>query len=203
MVYMNKDDSPQPGPERRPSHPELNTGTGTQREELIKRFFRGQVENTFEARMGVVDPPLVDHVSAILAEFVRTDNMYALRSVRGQRLTTVTDMLEEARQREGVAKAKVHLHIGKLTLFLEGYLPETAEFIRKTTKDYLIDYKQQGKRSYWIASTLPTSDVDPHSNVDPEVLKGLSNQYELCCYGLGEVRKGIEENGGLHRLLLF
>ena len=61
-------------------------------------------------------------------------------------------------------------------------------------KDALIDYQQQGKRAYWIASTIPVEVKEEAA--PPDVLKRLSEQFELCVYGLGEVRRQWENQGG-------
>ena len=51
-------------------------------------------------------------------------------------------------------------------------------------KDHFIDYCEQGKRSYYIASTFAD---DPYREEAP-VLRRLSEQFELCAYGLSQVR---------------
>ena len=54
--------------------------------------------------------------------------------------------------------------------------------------DHLLDYCQQGKRSYYIASTM-RSDENAHQS---EILERLSHEFELCAYGLGELRREWE-----------
>ena len=103
----------------------------------------------------MADPPLVDYIAELLVRFVRADELYTVRSVRGQRLVAVADMLAEAQHREGPARQQVHRHIGDFTLFWTGVYPEVVEGLRRGSKDALIDYPQQGKRAYWIASTIP------------------------------------------------
>jgi hypothetical protein len=152
---------------------------------VIRRFFGGLTEFAFESRLGVADPPLVDYIAELLVRFVRSDELYAVRSVRGQRLVAVTDMLAEAQHREGPARQQVHRHIGDFTLFWTGVYPEVVERLRRGSKDALIDYQQQGKRAYWIASTIPTEKEKP----TPDVLKRLSEQSVLGVYGRGEVRR--------------
>ena len=71
------------------------------RTSAIRRFFTGLTEYAFHARLGVADPPLVDYIAELLVRFVRCDELYRVRSVRGQRLMQVTDMLAEAQHREG------------------------------------------------------------------------------------------------------
>jgi len=162
------------------------------RDELLRRFFAGLTEYAFAVRMGVADPPLVDYVSEMLVRFVKSDAIYGVRTPRGERLSQVTDMLAEARQREGSARQKVHRHIGDFTLFWTGVYPEVVDHLRRGSKDALIDYQQQGKRAYWIASTIP---VEKETDPD-DVLKRLSEQFDLCVYGLGEVRRQWEQQGG-------
>jgi hypothetical protein len=64
--------------------------------------------------------------------------------------------------------------------------------MRRRGMDALIDYPQQGKRAYWIASTIPVEEeAAPNA-----VLKRLSEQFDLCVYGLGEVRRQWEHHSG-------
>ncbi len=159
---------------------------------IIRRFFAGATEYAFHTRLGVADPLLVDYIAELLVRFVRSDDLYLVRTTRGQRLMQVTDMLAEAQHREGPARRQVHRHIGDFTLFWTGVYPEIAEGMRRGSKDAFIDYQQQGKRAYWIASTIPVEEKTPES----DVLKRLSEQFELCVYGLGEVRRQWEQHGG-------
>jgi hypothetical protein len=157
-----------------------------------RRFFTGLTEYAFEARLGVADPPLVDYIAELLVRFVRSDDLYPVRSLRGQRLVQVSDMLAEAQHREGPARQQVHRHIGDFTLFWTGVYPEVVDALRRGNKDALIDYRQQGKRAYWIASTIPVE----KTAAPADILKRLSEQFELCVYGLSEVRRQWEERDG-------
>ncbi len=166
---------------------------------VIRRFFTGLTEYAFQGRLGVADPPLIDYIAELLVRFVRSDELYPVRSVRGQRLVAVADMLAEAQHREGPARQQVHRHIGDFTLFWTGVYPEVVDRLRRDSKDALIDYQQQGKRAYWIASTIPVEKETPA----PEVLKRLSEQFDLCVYGLGEVRRQWEKSGDADAPLLL
>jgi hypothetical protein len=173
------------------------------REQVLRRFFAGVTEFAFETRLGMADPPLVDYIAELLVRFVRSDELYRLRSTRGARLVQVTDMLAEAQQRQGPARRQVHRHIGDFTLFWTGVYPEMIDAIRRGSKDALIDYQEQGKRAYWIASTIPfAEEVEPEA-AEPEVLARLSEQFELCVYGLGEVRRQWEQSGEADAPLLL
>ena len=157
--------------------------------ELLHRFFAGMSEHTFQAQLGIADPPLIDYVTDLLVRFVRSDAVYRIRSLNGQPLAQVAIMMSEAENRIGDAKRDVHRHIGDFTLFWVGVYPEALERMQSSTKkDHLVDYCAQGKRAYWIASTI-SSEGD---SSDGELLGRLSREFEMCAYGLREVRREWE-----------
>lgn len=162
------------------------------RAQVLRRFFSGLTEFAFHTRLGVADPPLVDYLSELLVRFVRYDELYPVRSPRGERLVQVSDMLVEAEHRAGTARQQVHRHIGDFTLFWTGVYPEVADGFRRSGKDAFLNYQQQGKRAYWIASTIPANEDEAPA----DILKRLSEQFELCVYGLSEVRRQWEERDG-------
>ena len=102
-------------------------------------------------------------------------------------------MLAEAQARQGSARRRMHRHIGDLTLFWLGVYPEIAKRMRQGRADSLIDYCDQGKKNYYIASTLPPAAEEPATD---DVLQRLSDNFELCVYGLGEVRRQWEQREG-------
>jgi hypothetical protein len=65
--------------------------------------------------------------------------------------------------------------------------------MRQGRADSLIDYCDQGKKNYYIASTLPPAAEEPATDA---VLQRLSDNFELCVYGLGEVRRQWEQREG-------
>lgn len=157
--------------------------------EQLRNLFAALTEQTFQIQYGVADPPLVDYLSNLLVKFVRVDAIFRLRDVAGRRLDEVADMLLEAEQREARPQREYHRHIGDFTLFWTGVYPEALKRLRGwDRKDALIDYQQQGKRSYYIASTLAERETDPPANV----LRRLSHEFELCSAGLHRVRQEWE-----------
>ena len=154
--------------------------------EPLRRFFAGVAENAFAVRLGMADPPLVDYISDLLVRFTHRDSLYCIRDARGRRLTEVVEMLSEAAERVGLAKRRVHRHIGDFTLFWTGMYPEALSTQSPLpAMDSLIDYAEFGKRAYWIASTIESETQD---ETPGEVLERLSAQFELCSYGLKEIR---------------
>lgn len=157
--------------------------------EPLRRYFAGLTENTFHVQLGVVDPPLIDYLSDLLARFVRSDAIYRIRNLVGQPVQQVAEMLCEAEQRVGEARRDVHQHVGDFTLFWTGVFPEMLRRMQdRHTSDHLLDYCVQGKRAYWIASTIA---ADPEG-APAEILERLSRNFELCAYGLREVRREWE-----------
>ncbi len=166
------------------------------RSSTLRRFFSGITECTFQSRLGVADPELLDYISDLLVRFVRLDAVCKIRDLTGRPLTEIAEMICEAEQRVGDARREVHRHIGDYALFWSGVYPESVR--RKTKplrKDSMFDYCQQGKRAYLIASTIETDEANER-NAPTQVLQRLSNEFELCVYGLREVRREWEARDG-------
>jgi hypothetical protein len=163
------------------------------RPETLYRFFAGLTEYAFETRLGVADPRLIDYLTDMLARFVRYEALLNIRSTNGQRLEEVAEMLVEADARVGEAKRSAMQHIGDFTLYWTGLYPEALKRLAKVPrKDYFLDYCEHGKRAYQIASTIPANPPDE----ERDILERLSHDYELCVYGLGEVRREWERRDG-------
>ncbi len=159
---------------------------------VLGRFLSGLTETTFHGQLGVADPPLVDYLVGLLMRFVHRDAVYSVRDLKGRRLDEVAEMMAEAQARVGLPQREVHRHIGDYTLFFSGVFPEAlAKRRRANRKDHLVEYAQQGKRAYWIASTLGNEEHAAES----DVLARLSSEFELCAYGLNQVRRQWEQRG--------
>lgn len=162
----------------------------TRRTQLpLFRFFQGLAEYTFQTRLGVADPPLVEYVAALLYRFMHVDGVFAVRNPTGRRLEELAEMLIEAEARLGNPRREVHRHIGDFALFWTGVYPEALRRrSRQPRLDHFIDYCEQGKRAYYIASTIRDEENDEES----DVLARLSHEFELCAFGLSELRKEWE-----------
>ena len=160
----------------------------------LRRFFAGLTEQAFLDTLGLADPPLTDYLSQLLSRFIHFDAVYRLHDSQGRRLEEVAEMLIEAESLppEGRTRREVYRHIGDFTLFWTGVYPEIADRMRHGRKDSLLDYTDQGKRNYFLASTIPAGDA----TAPDAVLKRLSDNFELCVYGLGEVRRQWSERDG-------
>ncbi len=158
----------------------------------LRKFFTALTEQTFIESLGVGDPKLTDYVSDLLVRFAHVDAIWKLRAAQDKPLTEVAEMMAEANVecRSTGSTREIHRHIGDFTLFWSGAYPEALKYLRASLcKDHLIDYPQQGKRSYWIASQY---DDEPYREQAP-VLRRLSENFELCAYGLSQVRREWEK----------
>jgi hypothetical protein len=157
----------------------------------LRRMFSALTEQAFLDTLGIGDPKLVDYLSLLLSRFLHMDAVHRLRNAEGKRLEEVAEMIQEAEAlpQTGSTRREYHRHIGDFTLFWTGVFPEGLKRLRSVfSRDHLIDYTQQGKRSYYIASTF---EGDPYQEEAP-VLRRLSDEFELCAYGLHQVRQEWE-----------
>src|SRR5262249_44889394 len=122
----------------------------------LHRLFRGLTEHAFMTELGIGDPPLVGYVAELLAGFVPSAAVWRLRDPQGRPLTAVTAMVAAAEAADDTARRReCHRHVGDYTLFWTGVYPEALAKLRgKGSPDALINYQEQGKRSYYLASTL-------------------------------------------------
>jgi len=161
-----------------------------ERQETIEKYFAGIAENTFHTQLGVVNPPLVNYVTNLLIRFVRLDNFYRVRSISGKPIMDVDELVGEATMRLGDAKREILQYIGDFTLFWLGVFPESFQKNGERTAKYN-NFCEHGSRSYEIASQIETTDEEAP---DSEVLETLSESFELCAYGIQEVRRECERN---------
>ncbi len=158
----------------------------------LHRLFRGLTEYAFMNELGIGDPSLVGYVAGILANFVPSETLWRVRDQKGQRLSQVTEMIALAEAADDAERRReCHRHVGDFTLFWTGVYPEALGKLQgKGTADALINYQEQGKRSYYVASTLSVG-----SEHGP-VFRRLSEQFELCAFGLSRVRREWEKIDG-------
>jgi hypothetical protein len=127
----------------------------------------------------------------LLIRFTKTDALHRIRQLNGRRATEVVTMMTEAQHRIGVAKREVHRHIGDFTLFWTGLYPESLRGLQTSDKsDQFVSYCNEGKKAYEIAAEIGE---DERSEVSNSLLHRLSEQFEMCAYGLREIRRQWEE----------
>lgn len=165
-------------------------------EGVLHRYLCGVAEQTFQAELGVADPSLIDYVSDLLIRFIRMESVQDLRDPAGRRLRHLSAMLAEAESRIGDAKRAVHRHIGDYALFWAGLFPDAVQ--RRAGGDGFHVYCEHGKRAYQVASSIESDTLPPS-----HVLEQLSDEFEMCAYGLHEVQRELQrrdedgDSGGL------
>lgn len=152
----------------------------------LRRMFFASIENIFQTELGIADPTLTDYLAELLCRFVRFDAIHGIRDTEGRRLVEVAEMLVEAEYRSGGPRREIYRHIGDFTLFWSGLYPEALTALPSTPKqDHLIDYCEQGKRSYYLASTYNEGRFAEQA----PLLRRLSDEFEICGLGLSRVRQ--------------
>ena len=130
------------------------------------------------------------YLTDMLTQFAHIDNIYQVRNAQGMPLSEVAEMLLEADVSANAPsfdhERAVHKHIGDFTLFWAGIYPEALKHLRAPSRaDHLIDYVRQGKQSYYIVSTFQYGRYAQ----DAGLFRQLSEDFELCIYGLNLVRR--------------
>jgi hypothetical protein len=154
----------------------------------LHKMFRGLTEYAFMKELGIGDPSLVGYVAGLLVSFVPSQGVWRLCDFQGRQLTQVTQMVAEAEAASVERRRECHRHVGDFTLFWTGVYPEALSALQQRGKaDALISYQQQGKRSYYVASTLS------QGSDQGTVFRRLSDEFELCAFGLSCVRREWEK----------
>ncbi len=158
--------------------------------ETLRRFFTGIAEQTFQVQMGIVDPLLTDYISELLLRFVRTENLQRLRRADGRPVHNLGQMVLEAESRIGTAHRRIHRQIGDYALFWAGLFPESIGGPSSDLDEQPFGaFCVHGQRAYLIASSIET---DEQEEAPGEVLERIGRQFQMCAYGLREVRREWE-----------
>lgn len=166
------------------------------RDHPLRRLFERLVFQAFFETVRLPDAAVARYLADMLTRFVHMDQIYRLRDARGRRLEEVAEMLMEGdvllNARSFAREREVHKHIGDFTLFWTGVYPEALRLLRAVwRKDHLIDYVNQGRKSYYIASTFDMGEYRDEART----LRKLSQWFEYCIYGLHLVRQEWERLG--------
>jgi hypothetical protein len=156
-------------------------------------LFEQLIERAFLTGVGVYDSQVYKYLADVLTDFAHVKRLYKVRTLAGRPISEIADMLAEAsvgmnatsfnRERE------VHKHIGDFALFWTGLYPEALPRLQSACrKDQLIDYVAQGKSSYAIAASHNYGAYRDEA----QVLRRLSDDFEVCMYGLNIVRREMD-----------
>lgn len=162
----------------------------------LRRLFHLLTERSLGGKIGYEDPQVIGYLTDLLTDFTHIDNVYKIRNTSGQPVEEVAELLLEGDLLHRAAsidrEREVHKHIGDYTLFMAGLFPEAVQRRRTRrvvmSRDALIDYVKTGKRSYGIVGEFTFGD---YGEVAP-LYRKLSEQFELCVFGLGYVRSDLD-----------
>lgn len=139
-------------------------------------------------------PPndVLDYLTGLFLEFLRTDSLFAVRSEDGQPVTSVIELLAEADVRIKAnsfeRERTVHKFIGDFILFWSGVDPVNLNRFRASSgQDIACDYTRQGQESYYVVSTF---DHPPYDETAP-VFRKLSHEFEAFSFVVNQVNHRI------------
>jgi hypothetical protein len=99
-------------------------------------------------------------------------------------------MLAIVQQEPPAVARDEYRHIGDYTLFWSGLYPEALHRFRHPSRaDHLLDYREAGKQAYRLAAALEPLE----ERATRCLLETLSEEYDTCVAGLGEVRRAWGE----------
>jgi hypothetical protein len=146
-------------------------------------FFSWLVRRSFRD-LGIRDAEVADYVSALLANFARTENLYRIRAYHGTRLETAVEMLLEANlswySEQWDREKEIRRHIGDYILFMAGIFREWVE--RQSFLDF---YLEEGRRAYRTVSEYHQAFYRPGSRLYSE----LSKNFEFYVGALDYMKK--------------
>jgi hypothetical protein len=155
----------------------------------LRQLFGSLVDGAFLNTVGCYDSKVTGYLAEVLTDFLHMRRVYKVKNLAGKPLTEVADMLIEADVRLNATsfnrEREVHKHIGDFTLFWSGLYPDSLPKLQSSyRKDHLLDYIEQGKSSYAIAATHNYGAYKDEA----KILKRISDDFEVCLYGLHAVR---------------
>jgi hypothetical protein len=169
---------------------------GVPRGHPLHRLLASLTERNFSTHLGWRDTEVIRYVADVLVDFVHIERLFKIRDARGRRVEEVAEMLAEGdvmhRASSADRERDVHKHIGDYTLFMTGLFPEYLRRQRSgrpvVSPDALLDFIQVGKRSYRIVAEITHQ---PDEETAP-LFRKLSENFELCVFGLGYVRADLD-----------
>lgn len=187
----------------------------------LDRFFRGLAEHAFHGRLGVVDPPLVDYVSALLLRFIRNEHLRSLPGgdvVAGDQLVLMLAALpppvgDRARGDDSAGSSgrqepfagREEPFAGRQEPFAQGRhgmeYRHIGDYTLFWTGLYPEALRRRGPRAaglddYRVAGKRAywiASTCAADADADRTLLERLSADYDTCAEGLAEVRRAWGE----------
>ena len=153
----------------------------------LHRLFRGLTEIHVHGRARHRRPALVGYVADLLARFVPSPKIWRLRDAQGRRLTEVAEMVAEAEATpDDERRRECHRHVGDFTLFWTGVYPEALAQLQVASRrpPHRLSRPRASGRTTWPAPSTARGARPPR----------LSDEFELCAFGLSRVRREWERH---------
>jgi hypothetical protein len=158
----------------------------------LEPFFQQAVRDSYEGKLGLHDPDVINYVSRVLCDFSEANGLFRAQGPAGYSLEELEARMLAADPVNGTARSfdeerATRRYLGDYALFVAGMLPEAvdngaAEPTRRPTLGELI---KAGKESYYIVSQF---NVFEYKKEAP-LFTRLSEQFERYILGLALVRE--------------
>ncbi len=159
----------------------------------LEPFFLQAVRDSYEGKLGLHDPDVINYVARVLCDFSETDSLFRGPDGAGhpmeelQAMTLASDPVNGSAPSFDAERA-MRRYLGDYALFVAGMVPEAidtgsvGEHLRRPTLGELI---KLGKESYFIVSQF---NVFEYKKEAP-LFTRLSDQFERYILGLALVRE--------------
>lgn len=140
------------------------------------------------------DVGIATYIAGLLVDLCHIDNLYRIRDAQGKQLEDVAEMLIASNPlldgRSFIYEREVRKHIGDYTLFFAGLFPEHVSRIHHQRRrlDSFVDYLKAGKESYAVVASFNQFEFKK----DAPLFKRLSENFELCVFGLNLVKQDLD-----------
>jgi hypothetical protein len=158
----------------------------------LEPFFQQAVRDSYEGKLGLHDPDVINYVSRVLCDFSEANSLFKTRDAAGHPKEELDAMILAADPINGTASSfdaerAMRKYIGDYALFVAGMVPEAIDSgaSEKNRRPTLGELIKAGKESYFIVSQF---NVFEYKKEAP-LFTRLSEQFERYILGLALVRE--------------
>ena len=178
----------------------INQPNDSSSSSVLGRFLTGINESVFLTKLGIANIELVNYLNGLLIQFIRADAILIPNGKTDHTARKIIEMLDVAETSMAPERRDIYQAIGDYTLFWVGVYPESLNKRQtRQTTNWIHNFTRQGKKCYALASEMKPAALQPSE----QVLHCLSQQYELCAFGLRESRREWEQYCSQPSQLIF
>jgi hypothetical protein len=160
----------------------------------LEHFFQQAVRDSYEGKLGIHDPGVINYVSRVLCDFSEADSLFKTRGAAGHAMHELEAMVTASDPINGSAPSfdaerAMRKYIGDYALFVAGMVPEAIDSgsDERTRRPTLGELIKTGKESYYIVSQF---NIFEYKKEAPMFAR-LSEQFERFILGLALVREDM------------